>query len=124
MTEAFTTLMTTLSGYTHPLFTDATWPGRAVLGGVPLPGGALVGLMGGLAEQSGLFDGAPVVLAGFQDVRFRHPVLVGDTIWVDVVVVAKETSSSGQGRVEVDWTARNQHGNQVASVRARFAVIG
>jgi acyl dehydratase len=121
ITDSLLTLSIALGGYTHPLFNDQSWAARSPIGSTPLPGGVLVGLMGGLAEQSGLFDGAELVLSGFETVRFLKPVIVGDTLRVRVTVVSKEPARSGRGgKVEVKFEGRNQRDEEVATLGARF----
>ena len=48
------------------------------------------------------------------DWRFRHPVLVGDTILATITVVAKRTTSRpDRGILTLDVSVENQHGEEV-----------
>ncbi|MGH9109623.1 MAG: MaoC family dehydratase [Acidimicrobiales bacterium] len=118
------------TGYRHPLFAEAvrsSVPGGDVPvpgGDVPVPGGLLLGMLGGLAEQCQLLEVAPVVLAGFNNVRFRRPVVAGDSVWAELRVEGKRTTAGGTGLVDVSWVARNQRDDVVVSLVATFAVRG
>lgn len=91
-----------LGGYTHPLFTDPAYAAASPFGRAPLPGEAVLLLMGGLAEQSGRFDETVVALLGFTDVRFRAPVFPDDEIRVAVEVLGKE-QRDGRGVLTMAW---------------------
>lgn len=121
VTEGALRQLMALTGYRHPLFTDPAHA-AALVGGVPVPGGLLLGMLGGLVEQCPLLEAAPVVLAGFRDVRFRRPVVAGDTLRADVRVEGKRTTDGGTRLVEVAWVAHDQRGQVVVSLVATFAV--
>jgi acyl dehydratase len=95
-------------GYTHPLFADPAFARRSPFGRRPLPGQAVLLIMGGLAEQTGTFDESVIALLGFDEVRFVAPAFAGDTIHVDIAVTAKELRADGRrGVLKMLWTARN-----------------
>lgn len=97
-----------VGGYTHPLFADAAFARRSGFGRRPVPGQALLLLMGGLVEQTGRFDETAIALLGFKDVRFVAPAFAGDTVCVDIAVQAKHLKAEGRrGVLEMSWTARN-----------------
>lgn len=112
------------AGYRHPLFADPEYAAASPLGATPVPGGVLLGFVGGMVEHCPLLAAAPVVLAGFGDVRFRRPVLAGDTLTVRVRVDALQSSAAGTRMVVLSWTALNQRADVVMTARARFAVPG
>lgn len=108
-------------GYTHPLFTDEAYAAASPLGATPLPGQAVLLLMGGLVEQSGRFDETVIALTGLDRVGFRTPAFAGDTIRVAVTVEAKEPSrSGGRGTLVMQWACRNQRDELVAEATARM----
>lgn len=108
VTDADVDDLVRVGGYTHPLFADAAFARRSPFGRRPLPGQALLLLMGGLVEQTGRFDETVIALLGFRDVRFVAPAFAGDTIRVDIAVRAKELKADGRrGLLEMGWTARN-----------------
>jgi acyl dehydratase len=123
VTEGALRQLVALSGYRHPLFTDPAHA-AALAGGVPVPGGLLLGMLGGLVERCPLLEAAPVVLAGFGDVRFRRLVVAGDTLRADLRGEGKRITDGGTGLVEVSWVAYNQRDEVVVSLVAVFAVRG
>jgi acyl dehydratase len=110
------------AGYRHPLFVDPAYAAASALGGVPVPGGVLLGVVGGMVEHCPLLELAPVVLAGFDDVRFRRPVLAGDTLSVRVRVESAQRSERGTRTAGLSWTARNQRAEVVMTAAATFVV--
>lgn len=119
VTESMVTLLASLGGYTHPLFTDAEHP--SPFPAVPLPGQALLLLMGGLAEQSGVFDDTTVALLGFDAVRFARPALPGDTVVVEIEVLAKEPSTR-TGVLVMAWRCLSTRGDLLVDATARMLV--
>jgi acyl dehydratase len=80
-------------------------------------------LAGGLAEQAGVFDESVVALAGFEEVRFPAAALVGDTIRLDMELLAKRrSSSSGRGVLRFRWCCRNQDDAVVLVAEASMVV--
>lgn len=115
-------LMDTLierGGYVHPLFVDPEWAANSPIGRRPLPGPAVLLLMGGLAEQTGRFDGTVIALVGFEDVRFRAPAFEGDEIHADVEVLGKE-GSDGRGLLTMLWRMLRADGTVLCEARARM----
>jgi acyl dehydratase len=103
-----------LGGYTHPLFTDPEYARRSLFGRTPLPGQAVLLLMGGLIEQSGRFDEA-VALVGFEDVRFVAPAFDGDEIRVEVEVASRERRI-----VTMRWRCLDRLGEPLVEATARM----
>lgn len=123
VTESMLSLLTTLTGYTHPLFTDVTWSAStSSIGVTPLPGAVVLALLGGLAEQSGFFGKANLVLVGFESVRFNRVVVAGDTLRVRITVVEKELKSNERTLIRMEWTGLNQKDETVAGLYAVFMV--
>lgn len=73
-----------LGGYVHPLFTDPEYVEQSTFASRPWPGQALLLVMGGLLEQTGLFDELAVALVGYDSVGFVAPAFDGDVIKVEV----------------------------------------
>lgn len=108
-------------GYTHPLFTDARFAEASGFGRTPLPGEAILLLMGGLAELSGRFDETVIALTGFDSVRFLSPAFAGDTLRVEIEVLAKEPSRSGErGSLVMAWRCLNDRDEVSAEATARM----
>src|SRR5205823_1652627 len=79
--------VTAWAGYVFPLFRDEEFARRAGFAGIPLPGELLLLLLGGLAEQTGVFDETTLALTGLDKVRFLTPCLVGDSVRLEMEVV-------------------------------------
>ncbi len=115
VTEADNVLFTTLTMNTQSLHLDAEWAKSTEFGE------RLVNSMFTLSTLVGtsvaqLTQGTIVANLGFRDVRFPNPMRAGDTMASETRIVSKRLSASrpGQGIVEFEHTARNQHGEIVA----------
>ena len=93
-----------LGGYTHPLFNDPAYAAESALGTIPLPGEAVLLIMGGLAEQTGRFGEDVLALVGFEHVEFKRPVVEGQVIRLQVVVLERGEPKPGRGVVGMRWT--------------------
>jgi len=114
-----------MAGYTHPLFTDAAYLARSTsFAGRPIPGELSLLFLGGLAEQTDLFDETTLALVGLDAVEFKTPALVGDTIRLEIEVSEKRRSASGRrGFITFVWTCRNQRDEIVLTARATLAFM-
>lgn len=106
-------------GFTHPIFTDAEYVAASPFGRTPLPGQAVLLLMGGLAEQTSRFDETTIALIGLDDTRFVAPVFPGDSIRVEITVSAKEPSEK-RGLIIMRWRCVNQGDEEVVVTSARM----
>lgn len=124
LTEADNVLFTTLTMNTQPLHLDAHAseqlpPFNERLVNSMLTLSTLVGL-----SVTQLTQGTIVANLGFTEVAFPAPVRHGDTVYAETVVVDKRLSSTraGEGIVSLAHTARNQHGEVVATTTRRTLV--
>lgn len=99
-------------GYTHPLFRPS-----AAGASPPLPGQAVLLLMGGLVEQSGALDGAAALLE-LRRVRFLRMVTSGTSLRVRLVPGAETATASGRLLREYVWTALDHDDEVVAEAEA------
>jgi hypothetical protein len=97
-----------LGGYTHRLF-QVHGAGQDP----PLPGQAVLLLMGGLVEQSGALDDATALLE-LRRVRFRRMVTPGTSLSVRLSAGAETTTASGKVLREYVWTAVDGAGEILA----------
>ena len=107
ITEADVVAFASLTGDHHPQHTDASWAKRGPFG-ERIAHGMLV-----LAYAVGLVDFDPeriVALRRIEDVVFKRPVRLGDTIHVDVALVRE---NDGRGIEAYEWRVRNQDGKLV-----------
>lgn len=107
--ELISTLVET-GGYTHPLFNPNVANDGAIR---PLPGQAVLLLMGGLVEQSGLLDHA-IALLEIRRARFDKMVLSGSHLFVEIVEGDESKTASGKILQEFTWVAHDQSGEQCA----------
>jgi acyl dehydratase len=105
-----------IGGYTHPLFTDPEHARASIFGKRPLPGQAVLLLMGGLVEQTGRFDETVLALTHLDKVVFHKAAFEGDSIHVAVEVLEKGGSGTGRGVVEMFWHCRRGDELVVSSV--------
>jgi hypothetical protein len=119
VTEQLRADLVRLGGFTHPLFTR---PEKVMLPeGSPLPGQAVLLLMGGLVEQSGRLDDA-IALLGMREVRFRRPAIPGTRIRVTVEVVSCSPYSPGRAVCEMRWDAADDTGAALAQATVQMLV--
>lgn len=123
-TETDNVIFTALTMNTQPLHLDA-----AVSAVSPPFHERLVNSMFTLSTMVGLSvsqltQGTIVANLGFTDISFPMPVRHGDTLYAETVVVDKRLSASrpGEGIVTLKHTARNQHGDVVATATRKTLV--
>ena len=107
ITEADVVAFAALTGDHHPQHTDASWAAGGPFG-ERIAHGMLV-----LAYAVGLVDFDPervVALRRIDDVVFKRPVKIGDTIHVDVALVRE---ADRRGVEAYEWRVLNQHGQLV-----------
>jgi acyl dehydratase len=124
VTEADNVLFTTLTMNTQPLHLD-----QAASEQLPPFHDRLVNSMFTLSTLVGLSvgqltQGTIVANLGFSEVAFPAPLRHGDTLYAETLVVDKRESSSrpGEGIVTLAHTARNQHGDVVATASRKTLV--
>jgi acyl dehydratase len=97
------------SGYVHPLFTDPTYAAKVGLAGGIVPGELVLLVLGGLAEQTGVFDETTIALVEFESVKFKKPATSGSTLRLNMELLKKHASSSGRrGFLTFRWTCLDQ----------------
>lgn len=112
-----------MAGYTHPMFRDAAYVADSTtFKGRPIPGELSILFLGGLAEQTGVFDETTLALVSLDGVEFKTPALIGDTIHLEMEVSDKRRSRGGtRGFITFAWTCRNQRDEIVLTARATLA---
>ena len=99
----------------HPLHIDAEYAARTGFGQLLVSSLVTFGIVNGMTVRS--ISQRAVANLGWDEVRLRAPVYVGDTLYAETTVAAKRPSGSrpGEGVVTVRTVGRNQHGAQVIS---------
>jgi acyl dehydratase len=114
--------VTAWAGYTFALFTDEAFARRAGFPGRPVPGELILLLLGGLAEQTGVFDESTLALTGLEAVRFKQPCVIGDSIHLQMEVIRKQLSGSGRrGFITFAWSCLNQRSEVVLEAEATLS---
>jgi len=109
-----------LCGFVEPLFMDMEYVAReSVYGRRASPGALTFALSEGLVMQTGLIHGTGMAWLG-GELRIVAPVLVGDTIRVEVEIVDKrETRKPDRGIVTYRHQILNQRGELVLEARVQ-----
>lgn len=115
VTEADNVLFTTMTMNTQSLHLDAQWSAGTEFGERLVNSMFTLSTLVGLSVAQ-LTQGTIVANLGFSEVRFPNPMRHGDTMNASTRVRSKRLSSSrpGQGIVEFEHTAVNQHDEVVA----------
>jgi len=115
VTEADNVLFTTLTMNTQPLHLDASWSASQPFGERLVNSMFTLSTLVGLSVSQ-LTLGTLVANLGFSEVAFPHPVLIGDTLYAETLVVGVRPSNSrpGEGVVNLEHVACNQDGIVVA----------
>ncbi len=118
ITEADIVAFSGLTGDHHPQHTDAVWAGEGPFGGI-IAHGMLV-----LSYALGLVTLDPervVALRRFEDVVFKRPVRIGDTIRVEVKLLRPD---EGRGLEAYEWRILNQDDELVIRAKVEAVVRG
>lgn len=119
ITESAITMMIGLAGFTIPLFNDEEYAKKTPFGGRIAPGRLTLFVMGGLEEQTGIYDETVIALVGLDKVRFKAPLRPGDTIHVECEVIdLKETSHPERGIMVHRSQCKNQRGEVIIEAEA------
>jgi acyl dehydratase len=119
VTESDIGLFTGLSGDHNQLHTNEVW----VRENTPFPGRIAHGPLGlsiamGLGASLGLSQGTTLAFLEIESWKFKQPILIGDTVSVEVVIAElRETSKPHAGVLKRDLRVINQHGDVVQEGR-------
>lgn len=93
---------------------------QSMYGGIIASGWHTCSLMMRLVVQGALGEAAGLGSPGIDEIRWLKPVRGGDTLSVTMTVLDARLSASkpDRGVVSMLWNAKNQHGEQVATVRS------
>ena len=93
---------------------------QSMYGGIIASGWHTCSLMMRLVVQGALGEAAGLGSPGIDEIRWLKPVRGGDTLSVTMTVLEARPSASkpDRGVVSMLWSAENQHGEQVATVRS------
>jgi len=118
ITEADVVAFSGLTGDHHPQHTDAVWAEAGPFGGIVAHGMLVLSYALGLVP---LDPERIVALRRFEDVVFKRPVQIGDTIHVDVKLVRPD---EGRGLEGYEWRVLNQRDELVIRAKVEAVVRG
>ncbi|HUZ08840.1 MAG TPA: MaoC family dehydratase [Acidimicrobiales bacterium] len=123
VTEADNVLFTTMTMNVQPLHLDEAWSAQQPFGHRLVNSMFTLSTLVGLSVAQ-LTLGTIVANLGFSDIRFPRPVMHGDTLYAETIVLDKRASGSrpGEGVVTLEHTARNQDG-EVVAVAVRSTLV-
>lgn len=100
VTEADVMAFIRLAGLLEPLFLDREFIASETIHKVPIaPGSLTFAFAEGLAIQAGLLHRTGMAFLGIEQMQLTAPVKIGDTIRVEIEVLAKEPRGSRPGGV-------------------------
>ncbi len=123
VTEADNVLFSTLTMNGQALHLDAQWSASTEFGERLVNSMFTLSTLVGLSVAQ-LTQGTIVANLGFSEARFPHPLRHGDTMNASTRVLSKRLSASrpGQGIVEFEHNAVNQH-DEVVAIAVRSALM-
>lgn len=106
-----------LTGDWYPIHTDAVFAAASPFGQRIAHGPLTFSLAVGLMYQSRAYGDAIIAWLGADQMRAKAPVFIGDTIHVAATVTASRPTKGGdRGVVDLDYTVRNQRGEDVMTM--------
>jgi acyl dehydratase len=114
MTEADIVNFSGFTGDFNPLHTDAQYASESMFGERIAHGMCGLSMATGLLVRLNIFEGTIVAFYGIDQLRFRAPIKIGDTIHVVAKVIEKkESKKEGEGLVAFQVNVVNQDGTPV-----------
>ena len=122
LSEADNTWLTLLTMNQHPLHFDQHYGANAEYGRVLVNSGITLCLVGGMTVQA--LSARAVANLGWDRVRLKTPVFVGDTLYATSRILDKRLSRSrpGQGIITVETTGTKSTGETVIVFERSFMV--
>ncbi len=118
ITEADVVAFSGLTGDHHPQHTDVVWAEAGPFGGIVAHGMLVFSYALGLVA---LDPERIVALRRFEDVVFKRPVRIGDTIHVEAKLLRPD---EGRGLEAWEWRVLNQHDELVIRAKVEAVVRG
>jgi len=105
-----------LSGDYNQIHTDSVFAKGTAIGQRIAHGLLVVSIASGLITQIGILEGTVIAFREIKNWKFSKPVLIGDTIKIDVEIIdTKALRRLGGGLVEIKLSVLNQDGDVVMS---------
>ncbi|MGW1174810.1 MaoC family dehydratase [Kitasatospora sp. NPDC002543] len=122
ITDTDNTLITALSGNTAPIHLDAHYAAQTPWRRILVCSGVTLTYVAGMTVRG--TSGLTLANLGLDDVRFEHPVFVGDTLYAETEVIGRRLSKSrpGEGIVTCRTTGLSQDNERVVGFTRTFLV--
>jgi itaconyl-CoA hydratase len=122
ITETDNLLGTMLTGNVAPLHIDAHYAAKTPWRRVVVCSAVTLTIVAGMTVRS--TSGLTLANLGLDNVRFEHPVFVGDTLYAETTTISRRLSRSRptDGIVTCDTTAQNQDDRPVLRFTRTFLV--
>lgn len=95
VTEADLTIFSMVSGDWNPIHSDAEYARETPYGERIVHGVLGMAIVTGMFDRLGIFEDSALALLGIDEWRFRAPILVGDTIHMELDIADKRLTSKG-----------------------------
>jgi acyl dehydratase len=108
-----------LTGDWNPIHTDIEFAKASPYGERLAHGMLGLSVAIGLLDRTGLFSGSAIANLGIDEWRFSAPITIGDTISLELTILATKLASDGKrGIVEREFVVKNQRGETVQRGRS------
>jgi len=111
ITEADLTFFSMISGDWNPIHCDVEFARKTRYGERVVHGALGIAVSTGMLHELGIFEKSVIAMLGFRNWNFLAPLLVGDTIHLELRITAVEPGKSGRsGKLGRLFRLINQHG--------------
>lgn len=111
ITEADLTFFSMISGDWNPIHCDAEFARKTRYGERVVHGALGIAISTGMLHELGIFEKSVIAMLGFRNWNFLAPLLVGDTIHLQLTILAVEPGKSGRsGKLGRKFELINQNG--------------
>lgn len=111
ITEADLTFFSMISGDWNPIHCDAEFAKKTRYGERVVHGVLGIAISTGMLHELGIFEKSVIAMLGFRNWNFLAPLFVGDTIHLQLTIMAVEPGKSGRsGKLGRKFELINQNG--------------
>lgn len=124
ITEADLTFFSMISGDWNPIHCDAEFAKKTRYGERVVHGALGIAISTGMLHELGIFEKSVIAMLGFRNWNFLAPLLVGDTIHLQLTIMAVEPGKSGRsGKLGRKFELINQNGMVVQEGESDVLVL-
>ena len=114
ITESDIVTFAGLSGDYNQIHTDAEFSAKTPFGQRVAHGLLGLSIASGLAMRTGVLEGTVLAFREINTWKFSNPIFIGDTIFVELLVIeTKSLPRLGGGSVVIELAVKNQRGEMV-----------